>query len=226
MKRTLSQEWLKAIACITMLVDHIGVVFFPRILLFRIVGRISFPIFCFLLAEGAVHTRNPKKYALRLLLGAILSEFSYDYLFFGGITFRHQNVMITLLIGFFMLRWMQRGNKLIPLALCMVLGKLLNADYGAWGVALIWIFGMTRTGKYRYLMQGLALACIFLLMSSVKIQLGFLKIPIQLFGLLAWIPILLYSGKKSTHEKWIQWAFYLFYPAHLTILLAIVVITR
>ena len=60
MRKFLSQEWLKVIACFTMLADHIGAVFFPRLYWLRIVGRLAFPIYCFLLAEGAAHTGNPK----------------------------------------------------------------------------------------------------------------------------------------------------------------------
>lgn len=62
MRRSLSQESLKLIACVTMLLDHIGAVFLPGYYTYyalRILGRLSFPIYCFLLVEGAHHTRNP-----------------------------------------------------------------------------------------------------------------------------------------------------------------------
>lgn len=84
-KRGLSQETLKIIACVTMLLDHIGATFCPGIGL-RIVGRIAFPIYCFLLAEGVHYTHSPKKYGLRLLIGALLSEIPFDLLFFGELT--------------------------------------------------------------------------------------------------------------------------------------------
>ena len=101
-KRGLSQEGLKLIACITMLVDHIGAVFFPFTAWFRIIGRIAFPIYCFMLAEGVYHTKNPRKYGLRLLIGALLSEALYDCTFYGGFNWHYQNVMLALLIGFIM----------------------------------------------------------------------------------------------------------------------------
>ena len=70
-----SQESLKLIACVTMLIDHIGALFFPYALWLRIIGRISFPIYCFLLAEGVHHTHSPLTYGLRLLLVALIQKY-------------------------------------------------------------------------------------------------------------------------------------------------------
>ena len=85
-RKGLPQEGLKLIACITMLIDHIGAVFFPSLILLRIIGRLSFPIYCFLLAEGAAHTKHAPRYALRLLLCALISELPYDLAFSGKLT--------------------------------------------------------------------------------------------------------------------------------------------
>lgn len=216
MKKGLSQEWLKAIACVTMLIDHVGAVFFPAQTWLRIIGRIAFPIYCFLLAEGAAHTKKPKRYALRLLTGAVLSEFSFDYLFFGGMTLRHQSVMVTLLIGLLMALWMKKGGRVLPLAVCFLAAELMCTDYGGWGVALIWVFVVSRNMPLRWLIQTGGMALIFWLMSG----------GIQMFAILAMGPILLYSGRKASSDRLLQWGFYLFYPVHLTVLLAIVVITR
>ena len=229
MRKFLSQEWLKVIACFTMLADHIGAVFFPRLYWLRIVGRLAFPIYCFLLAEGAAHTGNPKKYGIRLLIGAVLSEFSFDYLFFGGITFAHQSVMVTLLIGFLMLMWMRKLShfaKILPLAVCFLVGELSCCDYGGWGIALIWVFAIAREEKYGWLIRILGMGLIFWLMDSGFVLLGSLRVPIQMFGLCSLVPLLLYSGKKSSPNPWLQRSFYLFYPVHMTVLLAIVVFTR
>ncbi len=229
MKKCISQEGLKILACVSMLVDHIGAVFFPRLRLLRIIGRIAMPIFCYLLVQGDRYTRNPGRYALRLLTGAVLSEFSFDYLFWGGITWEHQSVMVTLLIGFGMLQWMKRMNKwgkVLPLALGFVLAELCRTDYGGWGVAMIWIFAVTGEDLPGWLLRvaGLGLVCWFV--ESAGFRIGSLVIPSQLFALFSLLPIFLYSGKKHTANRWLQRGFYLFYPAHLTLLLAIVVITR
>ena len=105
-KRGLSQEGLKLIACITMLLDHIGATILLACLhrytgadrallltwyeILRTIGRISFPIYCFLLNEGTVYTRNPKRYGLRLLGLMILSEIPYDLTFYGTVNWQHR----------------------------------------------------------------------------------------------------------------------------------------
>ena len=76
---------LKCIAVITMIIDHTGAVLFPGELMFRYIGRISFPIFCFLLTEGFFHTKDVRKYMLRLGIFAVVSEIPYDLAFRGTV---------------------------------------------------------------------------------------------------------------------------------------------
>lgn len=214
-----SQEGLKVMACITMLIDHIGATLIPDMNL-RIIGRLAFPIYCFLLVEGIWHTRNVKKYALRLAIGALLSELPFDLLFFGRITWSHQSVMVTLLLGLVAVIWgRQKKNYWLPFAVCFFAAEFLNTDYGGWGVALICLLAATREISYRHWLQLAGMALIFWGMDSYVLNFGGIRIPIQFFGLPALIPIWLYSGKKLTHSPVAQWAFYLFYPVHLTVLL-------
>ena len=79
----LSTFQLKWIAIITMLIDHIGAVLFPYELGYRIIGRIAFPIFCFLIVEGFSHTRDVRRYMVRLGIFALISELPYDLAFHG-----------------------------------------------------------------------------------------------------------------------------------------------
>lgn len=218
LQRRISQENLKWIACITMLIDHIGAVFLSGYGL-RIIGRISFPIYCFLLTEGFCHTRSRGKYALRLAVGALVSELPYDLLFYGAIDWHHQSVMVTLLIGILTLLGMERLQRfpMLPMVLGFFLAELAGGDYGCWGIALICLFSMT--GEQMGWLRLLCMTMIFLLMNSSRIPL--LGIPIQLFGILAMVPIFLYSGKKTTASPWVQRGFYLFYPLHLLILLGV-----
>lgn len=221
-KKGLSQEMLKCIACVTMLVDHIGAVFVPGYAL-RLLGRVSFPIFCFLLVEGARHTRDPKRYALRLGIGALLSEIPYDLLFRGGIDWHHQNVMVTLLIGLGVILWAGRMKRfpILPLILGGLVAEAVGSDYGSFGVALIFLFWLTADCRGKNWIWLVGMAVIFRLMGSQGVTILGLTVPIQLFGTLAMVPIALYSGRKTTVSRWVQWGFYLFYPVHLIILLGV-----
>lgn len=203
----LSQEWLKGIACAAMLIDHIGVVFLPWVGL-RVIGRMAFPIYCFLLCEGAAHTRDPWRYGLRLAVGALLAEAPYDFLFYGDWNWAHSSVMVTLLLGLpavLCIKRAQRGRWWLLAAVAALLAELLGADYGGFGILMMLLFALPAATPIR------VLAMVLICLAAGE--------PIQLFALLSLIPIGLYSGKKSTDSKVLQWAFYLFYPAHLLVLL-------
>ena len=207
----LSQEWLKVIACVTMLMDHIGAAFFPWALWWRIVGRMAFPIYCFLLAEGLARTRNMKRYGIRLAIGAVLAEIPFDLLFFGGLTLAHQSVMVTLLIGYFMVLWMRRFPrwKLFALCICAMAAELLCTDYGALGVMIIGLFVLTRDMEHHLLFQTLGLLVLNWALNGYWVQ---------MLAVTAMIPIAFYNGTKSSHSKAVQRVFYLFYPVHMLVL--------
>ena len=225
-KKIFSQEGLKIIACVTMLLDHIGAVFMPSIANYglyyalRIIGRLAFPIYCFLLAEGVAHTKNPVKYALRLFVGVLLAEIPFDLALFGGFSWAHQSVMVTLLLGFGMALIMNKldRTKLVPVIIFGFLAELFQCDYGMWGIAMIALFVMTRERKDRNNLQMIGMLVICWFMNSAKIPIFGIRVPIELFAVLALIPIFLYSGKKSTGSKVVQTIFYLFYPVHLLVL--------
>lgn len=226
----ISQEALKLIACITMLIDHVGHAIVPELTVpyvvplyytCRIIGRIAFPIYCFLLVEGMRHTRNPQKYILRLAIGILLAEVPFDMLFEGGFTWNYQSVMLTLTLGAIMLLCMQKTQKreyklllILPFAL---LAELAKCDYGGWGIAMIAVFALFD----RIPAQILGLLAVNLLIESAVLPVFGIPVSVQLFAVFAMIPVAFYSGRKLTCSKAIQWAFYLFYPVHLIILWAV-----
>ena len=225
-KKILSQESLKIIACVTMLIDHAGAVFVPSMgnyslyYAMRIIGRLAFPIYCFLLAEGVARTKNPVKYGLRLFIGMLLAEIPFDLALFGEFSWAYQSVMVTLLLGFGMALVMQKldRTKLVPVIVFAFLAELFQTDYGAWGIFMIALFVMTRDRKDRNNLQLIGMLIICWFMNSVQVRIGSIRIPIELFAVLSLIPIFLYSGKKSTGSKVVQTMFYLFYPVHLLVL--------
>ena len=211
---------MKLLACITMLIDHLGAVFFPHMGL-RAIGRLAFPIFCFLLAEGIYHTKNPIRYGIRLFVCMLLSEIPFDLLFRGNMNLSSQNVMVTLLLGFCMGQLMKQCTRYFSKVLVCIpfvlLGELTHCDYGGTGVLIITLFLLTRDLPNKMLLQTLGLFLLCFSMGGSK----FMGIPIQLFATAAMVPIWLYSGRKVTSSKATQLAFYLFYPAHLAVLLLI-----
>lgn len=219
-KRGLSQEGLKLIACITMLIDHIGAVLMPWNMELRMIGRIAFPIYCFLLAEGAHYTRNPRKYVMRLGIGVLLSEVPFDFALSGGIDWGYQSVMVTLLLGVLALLCMKRTEnfavKLLIVLPFAVVAELLMTDYGAAGVLLVAVFGLTRGQPWWQTLLGVLV--VLYITPSASMSLFGVRFPMELLGGLALVPIACYSGGKLTHSRAVQWAFYLFYPVHLTIL--------
>ena len=218
-KRGLSQEALKAIACVTMLLDHIGATMVQGYTL-RIIGRVAFPIFCFLMAEGAFYTKNPRKYCFRLVVGMLLSEIPFDLAFRQKLTWEYQSVMVTLLIGFLVVEILQNTRfdliKLLAVGGGFALAEWANTDYGGYGVLLVVLFSQSR-GKLW--LQTVLVALFAWMMNSIRIPVFGYFIPIEMFAVFAMIPIALYSGRKATSGKVVQWGFYLFYPVHLTVLI-------
>lgn len=215
----ISQEWLKLIACVTMLIDHIGAIFFPQLQWLRIIGRLSFPLYCFLLSEGVHHTRSPLKYGLRLLMVALLTELPYDLLFRGEFTWAKNSVMVTLLLGFGAGVCM-KGKPLWKQALWalpfILLGRYCNGTYGMYGVVMIVMFCATRN-----LPHGLAVQSALMVLLSLRMA-GFpARVGIQIYAVAAMVPICLYSGEKRSNSKALQWVFTLFYPLHIILLLLI-----
>lgn len=235
-KRGLSQETLKLIACMTMLVDHLAVIIVMGSLYsthhgmrleiyetMRLIGRIAFPIYCFLLAEGSAHTHNPVRYGLRLAICALLSELPYDLALWGRITWQHQNVMVTLFLGFCALEVMKRCPNL-PLKLLLALpfaalAEFAGGDYGAKGIMLVVLFALTRRIPHRHLAQVLGIWFVFSPNHAMFLNwMEQLSVTTQEWAVLAILPITLYDGRKVTKSKAVQWGFYLFYPAHLLLL--------
>lgn len=213
----MTQETLKIIACLAMLIDHTGVVFAPSVdtyVTMRIIGRIAFPIYCFLIAEGVHYTSNPKRYGMRLGAGVVLSELPFDLALFGGLTLHYQNVMITLLLGFLSICTMKKCTRFLSKLLIMLTFALaaeaLRADYGGLGVILIVMFAYAREMPYKTIWQTVGLTLFCLITGGLEI-----------FAVFAMIPIAMYHEEKRTHSKAVQWIFYLFYPVHLIVLLLV-----
>ncbi|MCD7859762.1 MAG: conjugal transfer protein TraX [Firmicutes bacterium] len=213
----LSREQLKGIAMLTMLIDHIGAVLLPGALVLRGIGRLSFPIFCFFIAQGYAHTRSVPKYLARLLIFGVLSEVPFDLAFYSQpFYWGYQNVMWTLALGLVAIWCADLGERGSRLWLLGVLGALLAAyfgrtDYGAFGVSAVLLCHYLPRLPHRYAFGALLFAALCIVHNNL----------VELLGSLSFALLALYSGEKASHSRVLRYAFYAFYPLHLLALWAI-----
>lgn len=235
----ISAAALHIIAMTFMLMDHLWATLLPAQDWLTCIGRIAFPVFAFMTVEGYFHTHNLKKYMLRLLLFALISEIPFD-LMYGGTWFYpiHQNVIWTLLMGLLGIhlmetvhknqkRWVYVLTAFVTVVFGMILGTLCMVDYYGVGVLTVFVFYFFR-GRRWWCLLGQFLALYWL---NVEL-LGGLMYPVQLFGaefevcqqglaLLALIPIWLYRGRQGYHSKPFQYICYAFYPVHMLVLVLV-----
>lgn len=205
---------LKLIAIITMTIDHIGYIFFPEAQWLRMIGRISFPVFCFLLTEGYTHTGNLKKYGLRLFVFAVISFVPYSWFIYGSLfSLNSMNIYFELFAGLTALYFTEKGIKgkplyfAVPVIIC-ILAQLFSFSYGAYGVLLIIGF---------YLLKGKSLPIITCVAGLTVLYCVFIgRGWLQIYAVFSVIPILLYNGKKGINMP--KYAFYAYYPVHLLLL--------
>lgn len=225
---------LKLIAVILMLSDHIWATAMSFGDWMTYIGRMAFPIFAFLIAEGFVHTSNFKKYALRLLGFAIVTEIPFN-LFYSSRFFNpyHQNVLFTLLLGLLAIKVIDKlkkkhtakdiGLSVLWLALIAIAATIGFVDYGFLGMITVVMFYLLRDFPFAWLCQLIAMVLINIvffegLVVPVEIFGHSFEIPTQGFAVFSLIPIWLYGGRKGRSHKALQYGFYAFYPVHMLIL--------
>lgn len=227
----LTAAQLRWIALGAMLLDHLWAMVVPGNQWMTYAGRLAFPIFAFQITEGFLHTSNFRRYALRLLAFACLSEIPFD-LMYASTAFNpfHQNVMFTLLLGLLAIHGLDRARrertaKAAALGLLGLLGTWLAGtvglvDYGGMGVLTVVVFYVFRDVPLARLGQA---ACLFLL-NMVFFQGEYLQVEVfghvlevqtQGFALLALLPIWLYGGERGRGGRVLQYGSYAFYPLHM-----------
>ncbi len=215
----LSGNMLKIIAAISMLIDHIGYMFFPDVIIFRIIGRLAFPIFAFMIAEGCRYTKNKRWYFLTIFILALICQYAYFYsegeMYLGVlVTF---SLSIALILSFqYCLKALGQGlyiNALLfPLSVMLVYIFTLyfEIDYGFWGIMLpLFASAIPPEDEYsRKINVALFTVGVFIL----SLSLG----GIQYYSLYASPLLLMYSGKRGKCKM--KYFFYVFYPLHLIVL--------
>ncbi len=227
---------LHILAMLFMLSDHLWATVIPGNDWMTWVGRLAFPIFAFMIAEGYSHTKDFKKYAIRMLIFALISEIPYNLVYVTSFIYPfQQNVLWTFLVALLCMRGLDKIKDkykiyiTIPLSAlligaCYLLCQLTMTDYFGDGLLMVILF--------YYFKNTSLLGCLGQLAGMVAINIYMMKgltIPFELFGnsfefpqqgfaVLSLIFIWLYRGKQGPHNKITKFIFYSFYPAHLLIL--------
>ena len=246
---------LKLIAILSMTIDHTGAVLGLKYVngyfylsglipletynILRAIGRIAFPIYCYLIVEGYYHTKNVKKYMLRLFSFAIISQIPFSLAVFKSATeLKNLNVFFTLFFGLVCVYLTDIAKKQyymskehhnpdlvryligVPVAiiLIMILAMLIHTDYDAFGILLILLFYFFRQDQTKPITdKDNAMKFIWLFLSMAASIYVFVN-PTELFALVAMLPIALHNHKKGPSMKYV---FYAYYPVHLLTLYGI-----
>lgn len=219
-----SSAKLKFIAIFSMLVDHINkALIYPNLVsnrgflatlsdVFDVIGRIAFPLFCFMLIEGFFKTRNRKKYLLNLLIFGVISEVPFDMFTTGSFyNSNWQNVMLTLALVLVTV-WivdtlkikMQNRPKLLwytvsilIVAVMCAVAMMFSLDYEHHAILI---------GYFFYLFYGKPI---------FAIPFGYASMYTQPWSLLGFGLTLTYNGERGKQNKMLN---YWFYPVHLLII--------
>ena len=192
-----------------MLCDHVCLALMPGRLWMTCAGRLAFPIFAFLVAEGFVRTRSRARYARRLLIFAIVSEVPFDLLAAGRLVYPlRQNVLWTFLIALGCMQLLEWAKSDPRPAARFVLGA--GAVLGGFLAGTAFMVDYFGPGVWTVL--------VFYFFPGPTIPLGGYALPIQAFAVLALPFIWLYRGRQGPHGRAVRRFFYGFYPAHLLVL--------
>ena len=212
------------IAATTMVVDHLGLYIFADTAMYeplRIIGRLAMPLYVYMLTEGFQHTRNKDKYFWRILIFAFIAQLPIFILtWLCGLDW-YLNAMFGLAAALIALSFAKRGgwNWLGVIAIALVT-QICNVDYGATMVVLAVGFYLCSR---RYMRTGDWLSCEFgyasVLLMGMLLAYFLSGWKIQIFGVAAIIPIMLYNGQKGLRMP--RYFFYVFYPIHLVPIIAL-----
>lgn len=212
---------LKIIAALTMTVDHAGMLLFPRARWMRAVGRLAFPIYAFFIAEGFRHTKNRLRYFLSVFVLGVGCQIVYTLVTHD----MDLNVLLTFSLSIALLWLLDRAKKsrrdcavfILAIAAAALLCRFVRFEYGFWGVMLPLFPSLFEKKWHRFASFAVGLLILYgeMVLSGAS--------AIQLYAILALLPLALYNGKRGKYK--LKYFFYVFYPVHLAVLYGIAYLT-
>jgi len=254
---------LKLFAVLTMTIDHLGIVLntlhnyrmtdddlvhftSDEYWYMRVIGRLAFPVFCFLIAEGCAHTKSIGKYILRLAVFALISQLPFQMFLqirhgitpFGENWFIYNsgNVIITLALGalvvffysmFFKTNFIKRLLCGIGIIAAFLTVLLLDSEYDIYGlllILLIYAFRAKSSDAHDSMIYGnkymQIITCTALTFACYFFYYNQMRFTYLVLGAtMSFLPLLLYNGKQAKRKM--KWSFYVYYPSHLIVLFVI-----
>ena len=197
-----------------MTIDHVGAILYPEHTVLRVIGRFSFPLFCYLIVLGVESTRSVRNYFARLLLFAPISQVPY-YLALGYRPLDSLNIFFTLASGVLFIHFL-RKNPLLAL-LPAFASFVLNFDYGLYGIALIGCMYLLKQDTNMGIVSVILLNLLFLQMWETQIF-SLFALPIILFHKSGYLRVQKEVNRKTVYPAWRKYLFYIYYPLHLAVL--------
>ncbi len=222
LQTNLDTNFLKLIAVITMIIDHIGGEFFPDQIIFRLIGRVTFPLFCYCMVVGFLYTSDIKKYLTRIAVFAFVSQpfwifaFNQDD-FFGNLT--NTNIFFTLFFSLLGL-WAFQEKRWAIFAGVVLLLMLFNFDYGTDGLVYMLIFYQFRDKPKVSLVLILLLFTVMPLATTfiwngADFHIAGIGLPMSITSIFALPLIYMHTNVKPAINKYF---FYAIYPLHLGVI--------
>lgn len=218
-----SSSTLKVVACLLMLIDHVGAEIFTRVEVLRIVGRLAYPVFAYLIAEGCKYTKNKFRYFINIFLLGVFCE--GVYISFSGEYYG--NILLTFSLSVLMIYAMQnvkeayayeRATSIAVFALSVILTYIISStigvDYGFWGAVTPLFPAVCDHVKLPERVNALTV-------KAVAFFIGLLLVAADIGGNQWWslgaiILLFMYNGKRGNNK--LKYVFYMFYPAHLALI--------
>ena len=211
------REVLKVIAIVTMTIDHIYAILYPDMLFLHIIGRLSFPLFAYLIALGIESTKKPKKYMIKLLSFALISQIPY-FLAFGIQPFERLNILFSLFLGALTIYFF---NKRSLLTFVPILLSILLSTEGTYYVVLtVACMKLLKSKPKLGFLALFALNIQFLLIPDTQV-LSLFAVPLILLHVKNWLKKEILIPENSLAYSIRKYAFYIFYPLHLALLFLI-----
>ena len=214
---------LKIIGIVTMLCDHTSDAIIGRFSFLNLIGRFAFPIFAFQTVNGYTHTKDLKKYLIRLLVFALISQIPFMLFLSTYQKDMSLNVFFTFILGILaLLLYDKVNNKIfgtIGVISISILAELIKVDFGAFGILTIFLFYIFKDNKLKMIIPYILLCFIKYIPDIINMPAAYLiYIKLSIFTAIPIEFIIFYNNKQGPKLKYL---FYIFYPLHLIILWAI-----